>query len=193
MPGFLSRLIGRKPREEPSPGAERDAAAEGVAPAEKAAGPERPREWIGVDLDGTLAYFTRWRGLEKIGKPVPNMVTRINDWMAQGYEVKIVTARASVPGGREAVRKWLEKHRLPPMEVTHSKDLYMVELWDDRAIQVVTNRGQPALSPSVLARPRAPLLEAAFPHENRGTLDPDPPAEEPQEDGDEGAKPGGTA
>ena len=29
--------------------------------------------WIGVDLDGTLAFYDMWRGMEHIGKPIPAM------------------------------------------------------------------------------------------------------------------------
>ena len=32
--------------------------------------------WIGVDLDGTLATYEEWRGLEHIGDPVPAMKER---------------------------------------------------------------------------------------------------------------------
>jgi len=184
MPGFLSKLLGREklPREEPPKAVQAEAQERGVSEEAVEAEEAPPREWIGVDLDGTLAYFSKWKGLEKIGKPIPNMVTRVNDWIAQGYEVKVMTARASVPGGRDAVRKWLKKHNLPELEVTCQKDFHMVELWDDRAVQVMHNRGQPALSPSVLGRPRAPLVEEAFPHENRGEIDPNPPEEEPDEE-----------
>ena len=34
-------------------------------------------QWIGVDLDGTLAEAVPWQGFEHIGKPVPNMVKRL--------------------------------------------------------------------------------------------------------------------
>lgn len=32
--------------------------------------------WIGVDLDGTLAKYDQWRGVQHIGDPVPLMVDR---------------------------------------------------------------------------------------------------------------------
>ena len=55
------------------------------------------RQWIGVDLDGTLAEADAWQGFEHIGKPVPNMVKRVKIWIEMGYRVKIVTARAERP------------------------------------------------------------------------------------------------
>lgn len=114
--------------------------------------------WIGVDLDGTLAYFDGWMGFETIGAPVPGIKARVLEWLAQGYRVKVFTARASVPEGVEPVRRWLEKNGFPPLEITCTKDFSMIELWDDRAVQVVTNTGSPVISPKWAAQPRAPLF-----------------------------------
>ena len=55
------------------------------------------RQWIGVDLDGTLAHAEPWQGFEHIGKPVPNMMKRVKIWIELGYRVKILTARAQDP------------------------------------------------------------------------------------------------
>lgn len=114
--------------------------------------------WIGVDLDGTLAEYTAWKGGSHIGKPVPLMLRRVRAWLEAGYTVKIMTARASVSGGAAPVSQWLEKHGLPDLEVTNQKDFEMIELWDDRAVQVVANTGTPVLRLNHLARPKAPLL-----------------------------------
>lgn len=114
--------------------------------------------WIGVDLDGTLAEYDHWNGFEHIGKPIPGLMVRVKEWLAQGYHVKIVTARASVPEGIPPVQRWLEENGLPGLEVTCSKDFHMIELWDDRAVQVVRNTGSPVLSARWGALPRAPLF-----------------------------------
>jgi hypothetical protein len=50
--------------------------------------------WIGVDLDGTLAHYSEWKGPDSIGEPVPLMLARVKEWLAKGLEVRIVTARA---------------------------------------------------------------------------------------------------
>lgn len=121
--------------------------------------PDTPQKgWIGVDLDGTLAQFDRWRGLEHIGPPIVPMVLRIQNWLEHGFEVRIVTARASVEGGVAPVREWLQRYGLPDLPVTCQKDFGMIELWDDRAIQVVPNKGSPVLSARYDAHPRAPLF-----------------------------------
>jgi len=38
---------------------------------------------------------------------------------------------------------WCEKHLGLALPVTCVKDMHMIELWDDRAVQVVTNTGMP--------------------------------------------------
>lgn len=97
--------------------------------------------WIGVDLDGTLAKYDGWQGPNHIGEVVPEMLERIRGWLAEGTCVKIFTARACIPEQIPPVKKWLEKHNLN-LEITNVKDYGMVELWDDRCVQVKTNTGQ---------------------------------------------------
>lgn len=98
--------------------------------------------WIGVDLDGTLAHFDRWRGPRHIGLPIPAMAKRVHDWHTKGVEVRIFTARASRSELIPDVEKWLQRHGFPPLAITNQKDFGMVELWDDRAIQVLYNTGK---------------------------------------------------
>jgi hypothetical protein len=112
--------------------------------------------WIGVDLDGTLAEWTPDLGVERIGEPVPEMIERVRVWIAEGYRVKIFTARACAPALIPPIREWLQKHHLPDLEVTNAKDFAMIELWDDRCVQVHSNLGQP-VTPS---RPAANGLGA---------------------------------
>lgn len=107
--------------------------------------------WIGVDLDGTLAHYDGWRGILHIGEPVPAMVERVKRWLAAGLKVKIVTARVGpqredvldeISAIRFTVQQWCWIHVGAPLEVTCQKDFGMVELWDDRAVQVVPNTGE---------------------------------------------------
>lgn len=96
--------------------------------------------WIGVDLDGTLAHH-EGTAVGEIGEPIPLMVERIEDWLRNEIEVKIFTARASVPEMIPPIHEWLRKHGLPELEVTCCKDFGMVELWDDRCVPVIANTG----------------------------------------------------
>ena len=99
--------------------------------------------WRGVDLDGTLAHYDEWEGEQNIGDPIPAMMKRVKQWIAEGETVKIMTARACTPLGTKYVKKWLAKHGLGDLEVTNVKDYHMTELWDDRAVEVIKNTGEP--------------------------------------------------
>lgn len=55
--------------------------------------------WIGVDLDGTLAYYSGWKGIEHVGDPVPAMINRVRAWLANG-----TTGVMGICGQEEAAR-----------------------------------------------------------------------------------------
>ena len=102
--------------------------------------------WIGVDLDGTLAFYDGWKGAEHVGPPVPKMLERVKAWLAEGREVRIFTARMFQHGfGNDAltpIQRWCEEHVGQVLEVTCVKDFSMLELWDDRCVQVIANTGE---------------------------------------------------
>lgn len=120
--------------------------------------------WHGVDLDGTLAHYDHWRGPTHIGEPVPKIVARVKQWLAAGEEVRIVTARvfplpfvhpaddrllfvgandreASANVAAIAILEWCERHIGRRLPITCQKDYGMIDLWDDRAVQIVPNTG----------------------------------------------------
>ena len=103
--------------------------------------------WIGVDLDGTLAHYEGWVGVTHIGDPVPAMVERVLRWIEQGRDVRIFTARVSRPEqekeARRLIEAWCREHIGCVLPITNVKDTKMIELWDDRAVQVVPNTGEP--------------------------------------------------
>ena len=108
--------------------------------------------WIGVDLDGTLAHYEGWNG-GVIGEPIVPMVRRVQQWLAQGKDVRIFTARVYLPKyatpeartvhqqQRVAIAAWCQLHLGQVLPITNQKDFSMIELWDDRAVQVVNNLG----------------------------------------------------
>lgn len=113
--------------------------------------------WIGVDLDGTLAFYDGWKD-GTIGAPIGPMVDRVRHWLRQDIEVRIFTARVGHIGDcgprcaeceriiREAraIGAWCEEHIGQPLIVTNAKDFAMVQLWDDRCTQVEPNTGRTA-------------------------------------------------
>lgn len=110
--------------------------------------------WIGVDLDGTLAVYDGWKGPEHVGEPIPKMVARVKAWLNDGVDVRIFTARVSHDGidarvaeayrAYHAIDAWCREHIGRTLPVTNIKDYAMIELWDDRAVQVIPNTGERA-------------------------------------------------
>ena len=112
--------------------------------------------WIGVDLDGTLALTVS--NTREIGAPIAPMLARVHDWLDQGIEVRIVTARVGASGvtlrdgtvddqcnaerQRALVGAWCVEHIGQSLPITHGKDVMLIELWDDRAVQVERDTGK---------------------------------------------------
>ncbi len=108
------------------------------------------KRWIGVDFDGTLAehagptadWFTP-------GKPLAPMVARIKAMRAQGQEVRIVTARANpdmepdVPRQVGMIQRFCLDNLGEYLKVQCGKDYAMERLYDDRAIQIACDVGEP--------------------------------------------------
>ena len=114
--------------------------------------------WYGVDLDGTLAEWSEefpGMSLLEIGDPIPAMQRRVKRWIKEGRIVKIFTARMADPEtgaprcGYDAadvakvIGEWTKLHLGKWLDTTCCKDHFMVELWDDRCVQVAFNFGIP--------------------------------------------------
>ena len=103
--------------------------------------------WIGVDLDGTLAHYDGWVSEDHVGKPIELMCYRVREWLKEGKKVKIMTARVYGREGKELERvlrpinEFCMNEFGQVLDVTCVKDYAMIELWDDRAVQVVANTG----------------------------------------------------
>lgn len=109
------------------------------------------RPWIGVDLDGTLAHYDEWRGIEHIGPPIEEMRLRVKQWLDEGQEVRILTARVGpqrqdlphpIAEITQHIEAWCLTHLGQVLRVTSQKDYCMVAFWDDRCVQVVPNTGR---------------------------------------------------
>lgn len=119
--------------------------------------------WIGVDLDRTMfEYHTNPQGYDplEIGDPLWPMVNRVKNWLTNGQEVRIFTARASgfdleTEEGQqakalvvEAIHAKLATVGLPALAVTNEKDYHCIQIWDDIAVAVWPNTGNPVVIPS---------------------------------------------
>jgi hypothetical protein len=118
-----------------------------------------PRGWIGVDLDGTLAYYDGWTKWNEFGPPIQAMVERIKGWLAEGKDVRIFTARVPLDDTEPQtcyksgeqwtgvqmkfyIAEYTQKHVGQRLRSQCYKDLHCIEIWDDRAIGVVANTGE---------------------------------------------------
>lgn len=107
-----------------------------------------PTGTILVDFDGTLAKHDDWQGPSHCGEPIPLMLARVKQWLAEGRTVKIFTARVGPQKdpndairSREAIAAWCIKWLGRELPITATKDYSVVAIWDDRAVQVITNTG----------------------------------------------------
>ena len=105
-------------------------------------------KWTGFDLDGTLAEYDGWHGIEHIGKPIKPMCDLIKKLHSDGKQVKILTARVAprkdgedATLARQYIRKWCVANLGFVPDITHEKDSCTELLYDDRAMQVIPNTG----------------------------------------------------
>ena len=101
--------------------------------------------WVGVDFDGTLArtdnaghFFPPY----PLGEPIPEMVAMVKTLLEAGITVKIFSARACEPASIPVIQAWTQANGLGCLEVTNVKDFNLIRFFDDRAIQVVPNKGR---------------------------------------------------
>ena len=114
-------------------------------------------DWVAVDFDGTLHYRLPGAQLEELGPPVKKMVARVKKWLSEGKQVKLLTARVSDAPKRELapedvpayvahqrliLAEWCKEHIGQELPMTASKDVYMYQLWDDRAVAIEGNTGK---------------------------------------------------
>lgn len=106
--------------------------------------------WYGFDLDGTIADNTNHAfGYGNIGKPIKRMTNLMKRLNARGYTVKIVTARlgdvSHDPNAQsklcQRIWEWCDENIGFRPAITDRKDASMEALYDDRAKQVVRNKG----------------------------------------------------
>ena len=96
---------------------------------------------IAVDLDGTLAEYHGWVGEEHIGDIIEPMKEKVLEWIEQGEEVVIFSARADYYPSVKLIQAWLIENGLPSLEVTNLKRKSFVAFYDDRAFRVERNTG----------------------------------------------------
>jgi hypothetical protein len=106
---------------------------------------EKPR--VALDLDGVLAEYDGWEGIDEIGAPLPG-AKEFAEKLAKVADIVIFTTRcSSQPGSRGAISPltpgqarihvidWLEKNKIPYTDVYMGEGKPRVAaIVDDRAI-----------------------------------------------------------
>jgi hypothetical protein len=103
------------------------------------------KQWVGVDLDGTLSRTDNpghFSPPYPLGEPIPEMIAVVQSLLQASVTVKIFSARACEPESVPIVQAWAEKHGLGRLDVTNLKDYDLIRFYDDRAIQMVPNAGK---------------------------------------------------
>ncbi|MEH6460378.1 hypothetical protein [Chitinimonas sp. JJ19] len=99
------------------------------------------KQWIGVELDGTLAEVDKLSG-DHIGEALPRMVSLVKDWLDAGKPVKILTTRNVTGSSLLRIKSWLSDNGLGGLDVV-ALDADMGTLWSARAVRVEHNTGKP--------------------------------------------------
>ena len=143
---MMATIPTKLPKIKTKRGAEKPAATRPKKTAKKTAtGKVKPR--VCVDLDGVLAEYDGWEGIEEIGKPLPGAKEFADD-LAKVADIVIFSSRcSSEPGSRGAISTltpgqarihivdWLEKNEIPYADVFMGEGKPRVAAFiDDRAI-----------------------------------------------------------
>ena len=96
--------------------------------------------WVGFDLDGTLAenYESGKFDPNVVGAPIPGMVELAKKYIAEGYDVRLFTARDP----HIAIRRWMKKYLGVVLPITNIQAKGLICLYDDRAVHVARNTGE---------------------------------------------------
>lgn len=100
------------------------------------------RPTIAVDLDGVLAQYDGWQGIDHIGPPIPGVIEFMVNLRKLGRVVVYTTrtnAFNALDGDKESlvekVKGWLEIHSIPYDEIYSEPGKPLcVAMIDDRAI-----------------------------------------------------------
>lgn len=120
---------------------------------------QRPR--VCVDLDGVLAQYDKWRGVDHIGDPVPGALEFAKK-LDKFAEITVFTSRCAqdilegsriTPGQlRVKVIEWLEKHKFPYTDVyTGQGKPRAAAFIDDRAVHCDPQNDKEAFDESLAA------------------------------------------
>lgn len=141
----IEAMIATRPSKLPKKTTAKKKAALTPAPGPKKKEPATRRPRVCLDLDGVLAQYDKWRGVEHIGDPIPGALKFVKD-LSKIAEVVIFSSRCAqdiaegsriTPGQlRIHIIEWLEKHKFPYSDVYVGQGKPRAAAFiDDRAVQ----------------------------------------------------------
>lgn len=77
-------------------------------------------KYVAIDLDGCIAQYDGWKGLDHIGEPQPNAKDAMVLLKDLGFEIIIHTCRAKE--GHETIEEYMEEHNLPYDYINHNPE-----------------------------------------------------------------------
>lgn len=101
---------------------------------------------VAVDFDGSIATYYHGQ-FPMVGEPIMPMVNRVKKMLREGKEVVIFSARFSekdpdeLEEQIELVQNWCLEHLGQKLPCTAVKTYDIVEFYDDRAKQLIPNKG----------------------------------------------------
>ena len=102
---------------------------------------ERKTPTIAVDLDGTLASFSKWNGYDYIGAPIPETVKLIRKFKKEGAHIIIHSCRVTTADNQvylksvNRVTKWLINNKVPFDEIWLGTGKVFANIYvDDNAV-----------------------------------------------------------
>ena len=107
--------------------------------------PDNGNHYILVDFDRTLAHYESWEAQgTALGPPVAKMVRTVQSWLAEGWDVRIFTARAHRPreGEIAAIEAWCDEHIGVVLPIQNWKCYGCRAIYDDLAAPVEANTGE---------------------------------------------------
>jgi hydroxymethylpyrimidine pyrophosphatase-like HAD family hydrolase len=97
---------------------------------------------IGLDFDGTLAFYDDSHNDIEDQLIIPEMYRRVANWIEQGHEVYLFTAKASDGDMIRRLRKWLNDNDLKGIKQITNKKVPGTNYYvDDGALVVDKNIG----------------------------------------------------
>lgn len=101
---------------------------------------------VAIDLDGTLARYDGWKGIEHIGEPLLGARKLCQAIRDAGYRICVFTTRFNTEGTRDITRAkqvvvdWLTLHQIPYDDLWDQVGKPMAVAYiDDRALKVTPN------------------------------------------------------